>query len=398
MSLGALLLLLLMASAAAAQRADPTRTCSLTRAVDRWNNCIGTYATPAGDVIYAGDFRNGTFDGYGMLRSADGTYSGQFRNGRFNGEGQLVLPDGIRIIGAFRDGSVEGFARVLDANGAELYAGPFVEGVPANPIAAAAPPPAPAAQPPAAQPPTAPPPAPAASAPPAQASVPAAAPTPPAATPAAPVASPGPNQSSNRILPDGVYLRTQMFGSQLFMSTYRVLGDRIAEAPRKLLGPDEFTPQFASKIGRFRIEGNRILIRWEGEEREINNSIDTGDGCPNFMGGITCPVATFRPGESLSGSFSATASAPNVSSSTRLELNANGTYRLITRGFVVTPDGSGQSENIEDGRYRLSAESSMLLTPNQGTPREVLVFPFPAREPSYLWFEGQMLQGRLERR
>lgn len=199
---------------------------------------------------------------------------------------------------------------------------------------------------------------------------------------------------------DGVYLRTQFFGTQLYTSTYQIRGNRIAENPRKVLGPSEFTGALAAKVGTWRIEGDRMIVRWEGEPREFSNSFSKSGNCPNFMGGVTCPVATFRNRERVTGTFKGTASAGgggNVFSSTRLQLNADGTYVLTRTGSVVTRDTSAGSRGVEQGRYELSANSSMRLTPANGTAREVLVFPFPAKDPEYLWFEGQMLEGKVIR-
>ena len=66
--------------------------------------------------------------------------------------------------------------------------------------------------------------------------------------------------------------------------------------------------------------------------------------------------------------------------------------RLTRRGVVATYDVSNMSEGVEEGRYLLSSKATMRLTPTQGAPREVLVFPFPAKDPSHLFFEGQMLE------
>lgn len=361
----------LLACEALGQGVNPPVECPRNRPSTQWSACIGTLVAEPGRTVYSGGFLNGSFHGYGVLRDGDSTYSGGFRDGRLDGQGVLAFDDGTRYVGDFRQGVINGIGRLLGPDGREIYAGPFVDGKPAQ---AAAPAPRPA--PPVATPPQ--PPAPA----PVRPAV--------AAAPAAP--------ASSSVLPDGVYLRTQMFGTQLYMSTFQVLGNRIAEAPRRLLGPSDFNLQMAAKAGTFRIEGDRILIRWQGEDREVNNSINTGTGCPNFMGGVTCPVATFRDGEQVTGTFSATAGGPSVGSSTRLELRGDGSYRLTRRGVVATYDAANMSEGVEEGRYLLSSKATMRLTPTQGAPREVLVFPFPAKDPSYLWFEGQMLQGSLQRR
>lgn len=360
----------LLGCEAFAQGMNPPVECPRNRPSSQWSACIGTLVVEPGRTVYSGGFLNGSFHGYGVLRDGDSTYAGGFRDGRLEGQGVLTLEDGSRYLGDFRQGAFDGIGRMLGPDGREIYAGPFVDG---NPAQAAAPAAAPAPRP-----------------------VP---PPPPAPAPVRPAVAAAPAASAgSSVLPDGVYLRTQMFGTQLYMSTFQVLGSRIAEAPRRLLGPSEFNPQMAAKAGTFRIEGDRILIRWQGEDREVNNSINTGTGCPNFMGGITCPVATFRDGEQVTGTFTATAGTANVGSSTRLELRADGSYRLTRRGVVATYDVSNMSEGVEEGRYLLSSKATMRLTPTQGAPREVLVFPFPAKDPSHLFFEGQMLEGSMQRR
>jgi hypothetical protein len=49
-------------------------------------------------------FKNDFPDGYGVLKSADGTiYEGDFYKGKRNGSGLLIKPDGTRYQGTFID-------------------------------------------------------------------------------------------------------------------------------------------------------------------------------------------------------------------------------------------------------------------------------------------------------
>jgi len=81
--------------------------------------------SPAMGERYAGDYRDGKYNGRGTLRYANGEkYEGAFRDGRRDGPGTYTWPDGRRYVGAFRDDLPNGQGRYTLPNGEE-YAGTF---------------------------------------------------------------------------------------------------------------------------------------------------------------------------------------------------------------------------------------------------------------------------------
>lgn len=357
------------------------RACPANRPVSSWSDCTGVLFDASSGSTYAGDFLNGQYHGVGTLRSRDGVYTGNFIAGRFEGLGVFTMTDGRRYIGQFVAGSMSGLGRLIDAQGGEVFSGQFADGLP---LAPAAPAPGPVAPIPAR------PVTPVAAAP-----APRPAPAPVAAP--APTPTPAPAASARRHdIPDGVYLRTQMFNSSLVTEVFQVKGNRIASGPKKLLKDSEFTAENAYKVGTIRTEGDRAIIRWAGADQDSSHSYAKNKECPNFAGGLVCPVATFKPGERVTGTFSGTIGSSLVSQSVRLQLNNDGTYSLKRTGIVNAPSAGGIAEGTETGRYTL-ANSSLQLQPDGGTPQDYLAFPFPTKEPKWLWFGDRMLDGTVIR-
>lgn len=344
------------------------RACPANAPVATWSRCSGVFFDAATESIYTGEFLNGQFHGVGVLRGRDGVYSGELIAGRFAGFGVFTMVDGRRYVGQFVAGSMSGLGRLIDAQGGEVFSGQFVDGVPRatlaqRPSVPAPPPAAPVAV------------------------------TPPMAPPVAPPMAPVGMRSD---IPDGVYLRTQMFGSSLVTEVFQVKANRIASGPKKYLKDSEFTADNARKIGTVRTEGDRAIIRWEGDDKDTSNTYAKNSNCPNFSGGIVCRVETFRPGERVSGTFSGTIGSSAVSQSVRLQLNTDGTYSLRRIGIVNAPSAGGVSEGVETGRYTL-ADSSLRMQRDDGVTQEYLVFPYPADAPKWLWFGDRMLDGAVSR-
>ena len=171
---------------------------------------------------------------------------------------------------------------------------------------------------------------------------------------------------------------------------------RILSGPKKFLKDSEFTAGNAYKIGTIRTQDDRAIIRWAGDDEDSSNSYAKNTNCPNFYGGIVCRVETFKPGERVSGTFSGTIGSSVVSQSVRLQLNTDGTYSLRRTGIVNAPSTGAVAEGTETGRYTL-ADSSLRLQPDNGTVQEYLVFPYPAKDPTSLWFGDRMLDGTVIR-
>lgn len=93
-----------IASAQAPQ--SPLPAC--TGDVATWNECSGTQDLKDGRK-YAGEFRNGQFDGKGTLTWKDGDqYVGDFKAGIRNGNGTQTLAKVAKISGRWVDGKYVG--------------------------------------------------------------------------------------------------------------------------------------------------------------------------------------------------------------------------------------------------------------------------------------------------
>ncbi|HYD06584.1 MAG TPA: hypothetical protein VEC60_12705 [Reyranella sp.] len=87
----------------------------------------GVYVASNG-MRYDGEWKAGNFDGHGTLSFASGVrYEGQFRANTFSGHGRLILPDGARYDGEYRLNTPHGMGVYRDANGA-IFAGQWTNG------------------------------------------------------------------------------------------------------------------------------------------------------------------------------------------------------------------------------------------------------------------------------
>jgi hypothetical protein len=76
--------------------------------VATWNDCTGTQDLPNG-AKYAGEFKNGKFDGKGTLTWKDGDqYVGEFKAGVRDGTGTVTLLKIAKISGKWVQGRYTG--------------------------------------------------------------------------------------------------------------------------------------------------------------------------------------------------------------------------------------------------------------------------------------------------
>ena len=87
----------------------------------KWNNCVGNWTSPAGDT-YQGDFKSGTFNGYGtyFAKSNGFQYVGEFKGGSYVGQGSYTLPGGDKFSGEFQDSIPNGLGTYTFANGSKF--------------------------------------------------------------------------------------------------------------------------------------------------------------------------------------------------------------------------------------------------------------------------------------
>jgi hypothetical protein len=109
--------------------------------IARWSNCFGKalFTTDDGTKlagvyhlfegarfgIYAGEFKEGKFEGNGTLTFAGGRrYEGQFKDDKFNGLGTLISFNGrTKYSGMFKDGLFNGQGTLFDAKGSVINKG-----------------------------------------------------------------------------------------------------------------------------------------------------------------------------------------------------------------------------------------------------------------------------------
>ncbi len=117
---------LLLATCVMAQHV-PLPPCSGSQ--ERWNNCSGSFEDSRNGVHYQGEFRNGTMDGVGIMRTALTVYSGEFSQGRMHGQGVLTMVrDQRKYLGAFRNGLMHGNGSIVGADGRVLVSGRWQDG------------------------------------------------------------------------------------------------------------------------------------------------------------------------------------------------------------------------------------------------------------------------------
>lgn len=92
--------------------------------ISNWKKCFTTQLFLNGDK-YAGEYKNGNYDGQGTFTTANGEkYVGEFKDSQFNGQGTLVNANGDKYVGEFKNNKYNGQGTLVHANG-EKYVGEF---------------------------------------------------------------------------------------------------------------------------------------------------------------------------------------------------------------------------------------------------------------------------------
>ena len=115
-----------------------------------WQNCKGTLKSHSGrvytgiflngkfegknenEVIYEGEYKDGTMNGQGSFiytkgEGAGQKYVGEFQDGNFHGRGTFTWADGGKYIGEFQDGKFHGRGTFTWAHGGK-YIGEYKDG------------------------------------------------------------------------------------------------------------------------------------------------------------------------------------------------------------------------------------------------------------------------------
>jgi hypothetical protein len=92
--------------------------------VSKWNKCVGTATFSSGNK-YAGDYKNGKRNGFGVYTFTNGNkYVGEFKDNKRNGQGTLNFANGNKYVGEFKDDKINGQGTETFASGSK-YVGEF---------------------------------------------------------------------------------------------------------------------------------------------------------------------------------------------------------------------------------------------------------------------------------
>lgn len=92
-----------------------------------WTNCYGVYKFTNGGR-YEGDFRQGKFNGKGLLVfQSGGEYRGEFKENHFDGKGNYTSANDNKYVGYFRKSKFHGNGTETWANG-DKYSGNYQKG------------------------------------------------------------------------------------------------------------------------------------------------------------------------------------------------------------------------------------------------------------------------------
>ena len=84
-----------------------------------FHNCFGTETYRNGNK-YVGEFRDGKYNGQGILTFANGhKYVGAFKNGKYNGQGTYTFADGTKYVGEYKDDKRNGQGTLTVVDGAK---------------------------------------------------------------------------------------------------------------------------------------------------------------------------------------------------------------------------------------------------------------------------------------
>lgn len=91
--------------------------------VSKWNKCVGSAAFNSGNK-YAGDYKDGKRNGYGIYTFTNGNkYVGEFKDNKRNGQGTLTFANGNKYVGEFKDGDYNGLGTMYASDGSIINQG-----------------------------------------------------------------------------------------------------------------------------------------------------------------------------------------------------------------------------------------------------------------------------------
>lgn len=219
---------------------------------------------------------------------------------------------------------------------------------------------------------------------------------------AAALAQPGPPQQPQQL--QGLYLMTRFMGGSLEMKSWYFKGGRFAQDPRQAAADPDFAAieQLSpGTTGTVQAQGDQWTFSWtSGRSKTARHEPGKGEGgCFYWDMGLYCPVAGFKPGQLLDGTYSGSIGSGQASASRSYTFTPDGRYRVSTTGAVSAVGTAGAvhggSTTAQAGRYRLRGHV-VTFSPDGGAEQSLTAFPYePSADPgkpARLYVGGFMLK------
>ncbi|MFO0810016.1 MAG: hypothetical protein U0746_15450 [Gemmataceae bacterium] len=179
----------------------------------------------------------------------------------------------------------------------------------------------------------------------------------------------------------GLYLRTTYaFGNLALNTIYIGTGNRIAIDPKNGIDPFDFdaaAKESPSKVGTFRIEGNKIVVTWTGGKKVEKLDVEFEKGVFSaYDGGLVTKAESYPKNKTLAATFAGSGQTANVSAARTLTLSADGKYTMTLLGGIRgIPGKPGVAETTVQGTYKLNG-NTLALTASNGQVTKHTVMPF----------------------
>jgi hypothetical protein len=208
---------------------------------------------------------------------------------------------------------------------------------------------------------------------------------------------------------DGLYLMVQYAFGSLNLDAYYFKGGQVARSPQGKVATLDFAALKRAapwKVGTVLMTNDMMEIRWgDGSVSKNRFEPEAAGPCFGFDAGTYCPVAGFKPGDRLNGSFEGGLSASSdrnaVRNARRIDFTADGHYAMDAVGSLLdleekTDQVMAFSSGSEQGTYELDG-TALSLHPAGRKAYVVLTFPYdvggdPKKAPDHVYFGGTMLK------
>lgn len=119
-----------------------------------------------------------------------------------------------------------------------------------------------------------------------------------------------------------------------------------------------------SKIGKYTVAGNKMLITWRNGKKEEWKIEKKGNELSALNSGIVSRPDRMPAYYRIAGQYASAAVTPNLGSVSTFVFSKDGTFTLNNFGMVTTNDGSAQKESDTKGTYTISGNTLTLQFAN----------------------------------